>query len=151
MVKDTCKQERKTQLQQVGTLQSSAERHNNREADSGHSSTCVAGAGAKQQAAGARVARGDLPAGQRRAAPPAGTPTRAPSRETGPRPPVPSKEPAAEVWDPMAGPAQPGHVAPLHPYTVPPHIRLCGHSLLPSASPQACPEPAGCVRSDTTT
>lgn len=83
MVKDTCKQERKTQLQQVGTLQSSAERHNNREADSGRSSTCVAGAGAKQQAAGARAARGDLPAGQRRATPPAGTPTQAPSRETG--------------------------------------------------------------------
>lgn len=52
VVKDTCKQERKTQLQQVGRVRPSAERHNNGEAGSGRSSLGVARAGAKQQAAG---------------------------------------------------------------------------------------------------
>lgn len=89
VVKDTCKQERKTQLQQVGSVRPSAERHSNGEADSGRSSVGVARAGAKQQAAGRGWPRA-TPRGPVRAAPPAGTPRGLPAQD----PPAPSKEPA---------------------------------------------------------
>lgn len=95
MVKDTCKQERKTQLHQVGRVRPSAERRNNGEADSGRSSLGVARAGAKQQAAG-RGWPGATPL-QASAGP---RPLRARPRLPARDPPAPSKEPAAEARAP---------------------------------------------------
>lgn len=126
MVKDTCKQERKTQLHQVGRVRPSAERRNNGEADSGRSSLGVARAGAKQQAAG-RGWPGATPL-QASAGP---RPLRARPRLPARDPPAPSKEPAAEARAP--------------PSTVPPHSSCCGPSLWPSDSPRSGPEPVGHV------
>lgn len=103
MVKDTCKQERKTQLQQAGILQASEETHAKKgKQTSSRSSECtqVQGQSSRQQEC------------------------RSPSEtylQDGPRPyppqhahlgcqlgayfpPLPSKEPSVEVWD-RRGPA----------------------------------------------